>query len=98
MLENFASYSWSDWSFCGNSFLWSLLYISFLRLVGTPFYIMEHVPGRIFKDISLPSMSPPERTKIYSAMCEVLAKIHSVNISEAKLDDYGKKGESYRST
>ena len=61
-------------------------------LLGTPFYIMEHVPGRVFKDIKLEEMTPEERHKIYSAMVDVLVKIHKVNITEAGLDDYGKKG------
>ena len=53
---------------------------------------MEHVPGRVFKDIALEGMTPAERTAIYSAMVDVLVKIHKVNITEAGLDDYGKKG------
>ncbi|CAH1802395.1 unnamed protein product [Owenia fusiformis] len=61
-------------------------------VIGTPFYVMEHMPGRIFKDPLLPNMEPKERTAIYNAMCEVLAKIHKVDISKAGLDDYGKKG------
>ena len=54
---------------------------------------MEHVPGRVFKDIMLQGMTPEQRTQIYRAMNDVLVKIHQVNISEAGLDDYGKKGE-----
>ncbi|KAK2178677.1 hypothetical protein NP493_531g03000 [Ridgeia piscesae] len=48
-------------------------------VLGTPFYIMEHVEGRIFKDQTLPGMSPVERRQVYAAMVEVLAKIHRVN-------------------
>ena len=33
-------------------------------IVGTPFYIMEYVDGRIFKDASLPSLKPSERNVI----------------------------------
>lgn len=62
------------------------------RLLGTPFYVMEHVPGRVFKDITLPGMTPAERTQIFSAMNEVLGKIHQVDVDKAKLSDYGKKG------
>ena len=53
---------------------------------------MEHVPGRVFKDIALEGMTPTERTAIYTAMVDVLVKIHKVNITDAGLDDYGKKG------
>ena len=61
-------------------------------MIGTPFYIMEYMPGRVFKDPLLPDFTPEERTTIYSKMCEVLTKIHKVNITEAGLDDFGKPG------
>ncbi len=53
---------------------------------------MEHVPGRVFKDIALAGMTPPERSAIYSAMNDTLVKIHQVDISAAGLDNFGKKG------
>lgn len=58
---------------------------------------MEHVPGRVFKDVTLEGMTPEERKAIYSAMNEVLTKIHKVNIEEAGLEDYGKKGNLHLS-
>lgn len=53
---------------------------------------MEHVPGRIFKDPGLEGMSPEDRRSIYLSICDVLVKIHKVNIKEAGLEDYGKQG------
>eukprot|EP01041_Mallomonas_annulata_P001332 gene1332-2573_t len=47
-------------------------------VIGTPFYLMEHIQGVIYKDPSLPSLSPEDRTKVYSTFCETLAKIHSI--------------------
>ncbi|ELU09435.1 hypothetical protein CAPTEDRAFT_175366 [Capitella teleta] len=61
-------------------------------LLGTPFYVMEHVEGRIFKDICLSGMTPAERRDIYLAMAHVLAQIHRVNIEEAGLSDFSKPG------
>ena len=61
-------------------------------VIGTPFYIMEYVKGRIFKDPSLPGMSNETRKEIYHKMNEVLAKIHQVDIKKAALEDYGKHG------
>ncbi|XP_052813055.1 acyl-CoA dehydrogenase family member 10-like [Mya arenaria] len=61
-------------------------------LLGTPFYIMEHVPGRIFKDHLLEDCTPEERRAIYSEMVNTLCKIHSVNIDAAGIQDYGKQG------
>ena len=63
-------------------------------LIGTPFYLMEYVRGRIILDQLLPGMAPEERSAIYRAMCEVLTKIHKVDLTKAGLDDYGRKGQS----
>ncbi|XP_057314737.1 acyl-CoA dehydrogenase family member 10-like isoform X2 [Hydractinia symbiolongicarpus] len=61
-------------------------------VVGTPFYIMDYIRGRIFNSVSLPNMSKNERQQIYNSMNEVLQKIHSVDIKKAGLGDYGKSG------
>jgi len=61
-------------------------------LLGTPFFVMEHVEGRLFKDLKLSGMSHDERRAVYSSMCETLARIHSVDINKAELADYGKQG------
>ncbi|ETE71599.1 Acyl-CoA dehydrogenase family member 11 [Ophiophagus hannah] len=61
-------------------------------VIGTPFYLMEYSPGRIFKDPSLPELEPHQRTEVYSAMNSVLCQIHSVNIQTVGLEDYGKHG------
>lgn len=47
-------------------------------IVGTPFYIMEHVKGIVYTDPALPSLSPQQRTAVYEAASRVLAAIHSV--------------------
>ena len=64
-----------------------------VSVIGTPFYVMEYVPGRIFKDPLLPGLDNEERRQIYRSMCEVLVKIHGVDISAAGLQDFGKSGE-----
>ncbi|XP_042297752.1 acyl-CoA dehydrogenase family member 10 isoform X2 [Sceloporus undulatus] len=61
-------------------------------IIGTPFYIMDHIAGRIFKDPSLPGLEASQRMEIYTAMNRVLCKIHSVDIKVAGLEDYGKHG------
>ena len=62
-------------------------------LIGTPFYIMEYVEGRIFKDRTLSGLTKQERKDIYSELINILVKIHSVDISAAGLDNFGKKGK-----
>ena len=63
-------------------------------IIGTPFYVMEYCEGKIYKDPSLPGLNPEQRRKVYKAMNETIAKIHSVNVEEAGIADYGKHGES----
>lgn len=49
-------------------------------VVGTPFYLMEFVQGRVFKDATLSDLKHPlERFAVYHAMCDVLARIHKVD-------------------
>jgi len=62
-------------------------------LLGTPFYMMEHVDGVVFKNPLLPDCTPEQRGIIYRNMAEVLAKIHKVNIEKAELTDFGKIGQ-----
>ena len=63
-------------------------------VIGTPFYVMEFVAGKIYKDPSLPGLSPDERRKVYGAMNQTIAKIHSVDVDKAGIADYGKHGET----
>ncbi|KAK2815035.1 hypothetical protein Q7C36_023301 [Tachysurus vachellii] len=71
-----------------------LLYCSDTNVIGTEFYIMEHVKGRIFRDPRLPGISSAERSALYVAAVEVLARLHSVNLTRLGLVGYG-KGAGY---
>nr|XP_032814954.1 acyl-CoA dehydrogenase family member 10-like [Petromyzon marinus] len=61
-------------------------------VLGTPFFLMDYAEGRIFKDPSLPDLSPEQRRKVYSAVTSVLSQIHRVDPSSAGLTDFGKTG------
>jgi aminoglycoside phosphotransferase (APT) family kinase protein len=61
-------------------------------VIGTAFYLMEHVKGRIFWNVQLPEVAPAERAAIYDELCRVLAAIHSVDVGSLGLADYGKHG------
>jgi aminoglycoside phosphotransferase (APT) family kinase protein len=63
-------------------------------VIGTPFYIMQYVEGRIFQDVSLPNMKPSQRFAIYASMNKVLAHIHAIDINAIGLSDFG-KSENY---
>ena len=49
-------------------------------IIGTPFYIMEHIKGIVHTDPGLPSLSPDQRKKTYTAATRVLAAMHSVQV------------------
>nr|XP_027789682.1 acyl-CoA dehydrogenase family member 11 [Marmota flaviventris] len=66
-----------------------LLYCNDTSVIGTEFYVMEHVQGRIFRDFTLPGVSPAERSAIYVAMIETLARLHSLNLQTMQLEGYG---------
>jgi aminoglycoside phosphotransferase (APT) family kinase protein len=64
-------------------------------VIGSMFYLMDFLDGRIMWDAALPGQTPAERTAIYDAMNKVLADLHSVDIEKAGLSDYGKPGNYF---
>jgi aminoglycoside phosphotransferase (APT) family kinase protein len=66
------------------------------EIVGSMFYVMELCEGRIFWDAALPEMASNElRAQAYDEMNKVLAAIHSVDLAEVGLSDYGKSGNYF---
>ena len=59
-------------------------------VIGTMFYVMEYLPGRIFTDSALPTLSPRGRAALYDDMGRVLACLHKVDWQRAGLADYGR--------
>ncbi|MBA4268670.1 MAG: phosphotransferase family protein [Methylobacterium sp.] len=64
-------------------------------VVGTPFYLMERLEGRVFHDTALPGVTPDKREAMYFAMAETLAALHGFDWQAAGLADYGKPGNYY---
>ena len=62
-------------------------------VIGSAFYVMEHVEGRNFLDPALPGMTPEQRGAIYDEMNRVIALLHSVDIHAAGLAAYGRPGQ-----
>ena len=69
-----------------------LHYCESSELLGTPFYVMEFLQGRVFMDQSLPGMAAAERSTIYREMNRVIAALHAVDYAAVGLADYGKSG------
>jgi aminoglycoside phosphotransferase (APT) family kinase protein len=62
-------------------------------VIGTAFYVMEFIPGRIFADPMMEGISPSDRGKIFDSMNDVLARIHNVDYRKVGLGDYGREGQ-----
>jgi aminoglycoside phosphotransferase (APT) family kinase protein len=59
-------------------------------VVGTPFYIIEFLDGRIFEDALIPGVTPAERTEMWHDAVRTPAKLHRVNPKDVDLESYGK--------
>ncbi|WP_304113451.1 phosphotransferase family protein [Mycolicibacterium bacteremicum] len=59
-------------------------------VLGTPFFVMDHVPGRIFPDRVLRDGTPAERAAVYRDLARVLARLHTVDWQAVGLSDYGR--------
>jgi aminoglycoside phosphotransferase (APT) family kinase protein len=62
-------------------------------VIGTAFYVMEYVTGRVFWDPALPGLEVAERSRVHDALNRVIAALHSVDPVAAGLADFGKTGE-----
>jgi aminoglycoside phosphotransferase (APT) family kinase protein len=62
------------------------------EVIGSAFYVMDYVEGRIFWDALLPEVAAQDRRDIYREMVRVLAVLHSVDYAAVGLSDYGKPG------
>lgn len=61
-------------------------------VIGTAFYVMDYLPGRIFRDATLPDQTPAERAAIYDELNATLAKLHQVDFEAVGLGDFGRAG------
>ena len=61
-------------------------------VIGTAFYVMDCVDGRILWDQSLPGMSKGERRAIWEELNRVIALLHGIDYKAVGLEDFGKAG------
>ena len=60
------------------------------EVIGTMFFIMEYVDGRIFWDLDLPNANPEGRAALYDDVNNTIARLHSFDFEALGLDDFGK--------
>lgn len=71
------------------------LYCSDTSVVGTEFYVMDYLEGRVFRDARLPDLSRDERTLVYDELNSALARLHSIDPATVGLGDYGRPGNYF---
>ncbi len=64
-------------------------------VIGSMFYVMSYIDGRVFWDPSLPELPPEQRTALYEVLLQTLSAIHAVDVGKAGLIDYGKPGNYF---
>jgi aminoglycoside phosphotransferase (APT) family kinase protein len=71
-----------------------VLYCAEADVIGTPFYVMAHVEGRVIWEPSMPDTAPAERAAVCDAMNATLAQLHSFDPAAIGLADFG-RGDNY---
>src|SRR6266851_5391750 len=71
-----------------------IVYCEDAAVVGTPFFVMSYVDGRIFWEAHLPGSHLAERAAIYDAANATIARLHGFDPAAIGLADYG-RGENY---
>ena len=64
-------------------------------IIGTIFYVMEFVDGRIFWDPTLPEIDENKRMKVYEETVRIMAELHKIDVEKAGLLDFGKPGNYF---
>ena len=64
-------------------------------VIGSMFYVMDKVEGRVFWDLKLPGLQPAERRAIYHAQTDTLAALHRFDPAAIGLSEYGRPGNYF---
>jgi len=62
------------------------------EVIGTTFFVMDFVQGRVFWDPALPGLTPDERGPIWREINRVIAALHTVDYRAVGLESYGRSG------
>lgn len=64
-------------------------------VIGTWFYVMDMVEGRIFWDATIPGVDSAGRAELFDAMNATIAQLHAIDYHAIGLGDYGKPGNFF---
>jgi len=65
-------------------------------ILGTPFYVMDRLDGRVFPDASIKGVSAEDRREMYLDYARTLARLHAVRPEEIGLGDFGRPGNYFQ--
>jgi aminoglycoside phosphotransferase (APT) family kinase protein len=65
------------------------------EVIGTPFYVMDYLEGRVLRNARLAEVPRGQRAAIVEAMSDTLARLHLVDVSAVGLDTFGKPGDYF---
>ncbi len=72
-----------------------LHYCADREVLGTPFYLMERMQGRVYHEFATPGLVADERRAMYASMCATMAAIHRLDFRALGLADYGRPGNYF---
>lgn len=72
-----------------------LHYCSDREVIGTPFYLMERIDGRVFEGFEMLGVAPHDRRAMYDSMGATMASLHSLDFRAVGLGDYGRPGNYF---
>ncbi|MER0239863.1 phosphotransferase family protein [Fulvimarina sp. MAC8] len=64
-------------------------------LLGTPFYLMDEVEGRVFHKAAMDGATPQERSAMYMALADTLGKLHAADYEAAGLEKFGRPNDYF---
>ncbi len=64
-------------------------------VIGTAFYVMSHVAGRVFWTPDMEGLAADERSAVYDSMNETIARLHQVDYANQQLSNFGKEGNYF---
>lgn len=64
-------------------------------IIGTPFYVMDFVAGRVFSNPALPGLEPAQRTRVHHGLIDAMAALHAVDVDRVGLADFGKHADYF---
>ena len=64
-------------------------------VIGTSFYVMDYLEGRVFRESVMPNSTEAERRAVYANLAENLARLHKVDYEKVGLGDFGKPGNYF---